>query len=106
MSDQQNRGAGPFLTKDEFYSWKDEYHLDQIELRDRMDAQTKEITAHFDNGIEGGRAHCEKQDARLEKRIEKLESNTNWERLMAGGIAFGTAIVTAVASWWAIARGG
>jgi hypothetical protein len=106
MSDQKSGGSGPFLTKDEFYQWKDEYHLDQMDLRDRMDAQTKEITAHFDDGVAGGRAHCEKADLRLERRIEKLENNTTWERLIAGGVAFGTAILTAVASWWALARGG
>lgn len=106
MSDQKSGGSGPFLTKDEFYAWKDEYHLDQLDLRDKMDAQTKEIKNHFDVGVEKGRDHCKEMDARLEKRIEKLESNTTWERLIAGGVAFTTAVLTAVASWWALARGG
>lgn len=120
MADQKEDpkgGSGHYLTKDEFWRFKDEYRLDQLDLKDRMDAQTKEIVqqinkrfadqnGRIEKSWEDGRAHCDKSDDRLEKRIEKLETSRTYERLLAGGVAFGTSILTAIASWFALMRGG
>lgn len=68
-------GDGPYLTKDEFFAWKDEYHED-------AERRTEKILLAIEKSAQRVNTDCREQSDRNEKRIEKLEGDRVWERFI------------------------
>lgn len=73
-------GDGPYLTKDEFFAWKDEYHED-------AERRTEKILLAIEKSANRVDAQCREQSDRNEKRIEKLEGDKVVERIIGVVVA-------------------
>jgi hypothetical protein len=85
MADQSG-GAGPYLTKDQFYEWKDEFHLVELKRERQRQEDKKEILEAIEKSGISISEGCKDDSVRNEKRIEKLESQLQLGKVI-GGIA-------------------
>ena len=103
MSDQKKPGgSGPYLTKDAFY-------VAMNEVRDRQDANKREILVELRRVSDEWKGDCEDDIDKLEKRIAVLEHATRSAKILTAGVAaFASIISTAVTASlaWLATRGG
>lgn len=89
----QNGGSGPYLTKDQFNDWKDEYHLQQL-ANEKMRAQDKadilQAIEHHGDRVTNG---CREDSERNEKRIERIETQLQIGKILGGIITAGLAAI-------------
>lgn len=104
MTDQ-NGGSGPYLTKDQFHQWKDEYHLVQLRNEKQRAQDKQDILNAIERSAVKSREDCREDAERNERRIEKLENSSNAQKFWSGLIALVTSVVAAVAGWFAIKGG-
>jgi len=96
----QSGGTGPFLTKDQFHQWKDEYHEMVLRAEKQRAADTEKILKAIKDSQEESRADCREDSDRNAKRIDKLEEQMNAGKILGGVAAAIATILGALGIWY------
>jgi hypothetical protein len=85
----QNGGSGPYLTKDHFYEWKDEYHLQQLKNEKQRAADKQDILDAIEKSTIKVSEGCKDDSKRNEKRIENIEGQLQIGKILGSVITAG-----------------